>query len=95
MGSDNKELASKVIKEISTFIIEFEESKLLPNAVLLGPQAYEALKLHFPYLFLDSHTICYNNKKFKVVIAAEAIVGLCYSYHTDYEKELESCEHTH
>lgn len=94
MKSEQEIIANSCIKMVSSLIVEFEESKILPNLLLVDQQTYNSLKKYYPYLFLESNALCYNNKTLKIVITTDSnILGLCLCYYIDNIKDYEKCEH--
>lgn len=82
----DREVATSVLKALSSFVQEFEGSLLQPNVVFMNLTHFNSIKEFFPYLIRGLH-LNYNKKTYRIIITRDTAVGMAYSYHTDFVLE--------
>jgi len=87
--NNQKQLASKVVKAITSFLIEFEGAKTKPNVVFITLEQLEAVIKYFPYLISKDRQFLYNKNEYRVIIVSDSsVVGAAFSFYTDFIEEI-------
>jgi hypothetical protein len=85
METEINAIAYKVLFLLKDYLVEFKDSELSPNTVLIGDNYYSAIKEAFPEMVIGNKLL-YNNRSLEICVTKEEnIIGLAYSYHNEWK----------